>query len=139
MAEGFKPGGPAESWCTKCREMKPHSVVSLSEDNRPARVLCEVCNGEHNYRPSPPQSRRSSLTRKTTAKKKAGLSLTQAQKDGARPYELDGVFRAGEVIQHPTFGFGEVAEIRSPQRMLVDFETSQKQLVFNMSLSTSAS
>ena len=132
-----KPGDPLESWCTKCREMKPHVVVSLNPEERPARVLCDVCTGEHNYRPSPPQSRRSSLGKKTTAKKKVGVELTEAQKGKARPYELDGVFREGEVIHHPTFGFGAVTEIRSPQRMMVEFDKSEKQLVFNMNAASS--
>ncbi len=127
-----KAGDPLESWCTKCREMKSHVVVSVGADERPARVVCDVCTGEHNYRPSPPQSRRSSAAKKPTVKKKVGVVLTEAQKGKARPYELDGVFRQGEVIHHPTFGFGEVTEIRSSQRMMVEFDTSEKQLVFNM-------
>jgi hypothetical protein len=137
VAEEQKPGMPADSWCTKCREMKPHVIVSVNDDNRPARVRCDVCNGEHNYRPSPPQSRRSSAKKTTTSRKKAGLSLTDAQKASARPYQLDGIFREGDVIQHPTFGLGEVTEIRSAQRMMVEFETSQKQLVFNMNVASS--
>ena len=132
-----KPGDSLESWCTKCREMKPHTIKSLNDEERPARVLCDVCTGEHNYRPSPPQSRRSSAGKKTTAKRKIGVVLTEAQKGSARPYELDGVFREGEVIHHPTFGFGAVTEIRSEQRMMVEFDTTEKQLVFNMDAASS--
>jgi hypothetical protein len=132
-----KPGEALESWCTKCREMKPHTIKSINPaDGRPARVLCDVCTGEHNYRPSPPQSRRSSAGKKPTAKKKVGVVLTEAQKGTARPYELDGTFKEGEVIHHPTFGFGAVTEIRSAQRMMVEFDTYEKQLVFNMSATT---
>ena len=118
--------------------MKPHVIKSINNEARPARVLCDVCSGEHNYRPSPPQSRRSSAGRATT-KKKVPLELTDVQKAAARPYDLDGVFREGDVIHHPTFGFGAVAEIRSPQRMMVDFDSTQKQLVFNMNPSPPAS
>jgi hypothetical protein len=117
--------------------MKSHVIKSMSPEERPARVVCDVCNGEHNYRPSPPQSRRSSAGKKPTAKRKIGVVLSEAQKGTARPYELDGVFREGEVIHHPTFGFGAVTEIRSDQRMMVEFDTSEKQLVFNMNASPS--
>jgi hypothetical protein len=112
--------------------MKPHTIKSLNEEERPARVLCDVCTGEHNYRPSPPQSRRSSAGKKSSAKKKVGVVLTEAQKGNARPYELDGIFREGEVIHHPTFGFGAVTEIRSAQRMMVEFDNAEKQLVYNI-------
>ena len=132
MPEELKPGVALESWCTKCREMRAHVVVSAPQNGKLARVLCDVCSGEHNYRPSPPQSRRSSSTRKTTPRRKPGVSLTDAQKASARPYDLKGIFKQGEVINHPTFGYGQVSEIRSEQRMMVEFDSSEKQLVYNL-------
>ena len=137
MAEAFKLGAELEGWCTKCREMELHYVVSLGKNEKPARVRCKVCDGEHNFRPSPPQSRRSSGGTKTAqSRKKVGLSLTEQQKAAAVPYLISGTFKAGDVISHPTFGFGEVTEIRSPQRMFVLFDTSQKLLIYDTHLST---
>jgi hypothetical protein len=137
VAEAFKLGAEVEAWCTKCKEMQVHHVLSLGANEKPARVRCNHCDGEHNYRPSPPQTRRSSAPSKSSgAKKKVGLALTDEQKQGARPYQMSGVFQRGDVISHPTFGFGEVTEIRSAQRMVVLFDTSQKLLVFNTRLSS---
>lgn len=133
MAEPFKLGDEVESYCTKCREMANHNVAVLAVNGKPPRVVCKVCNGEHNYRPSPPQTRRSSSGR-TTTRRKLGLSLTDEQKTSATHYKIGGLFQQGEVISHPTFGFGEITEIRSPQRMLVLFDGSQKLLIYNTQL-----
>ena len=134
VAEGFVLGAGIEGWCTKCREMQLHHIVSLNKEEKPARVRCKVCDGEHNHRPSPPQSRRSSAGKKAAPRKKVGLSLTEEQKAAAVPYQIGGTFKRGDVISHPTFGFGEVTEIRSTQRMLVLFDTSQKLLIYDTEL-----
>lgn len=131
MAEAYKLGAEVEAWCTKCKEMKIHHIVSLAPNEKPARVRCRPCNGEHNYRPSPPQTRRSSAPKTTSPRRKLGVALTDVQKAAARAYQMSGMFQRGDVISHPTLGFGEVTEIRSTQRMTVMFDTSQKLLVFN--------
>ena len=137
MAEAYKLGAEVEAWCTKCKEMKVHHIVSLAPNEKPARVRCRPCDGEHNYRPSPPQTRRSSSsTKPSTARRKLGVALTDDQKATARSYQMSGMFQRGDVISHPTLGFGEVTEIRSAQRMIVMFDTSQKLLVFNTRLSS---
>ena len=136
MAEAFALGNEVDSWCTKCREMHVHHIVSLGQNEKPARVRCKVCDGEHNYRPSPPQTRRSSAgTRASTAKKRLVLALTDEQKAAATAYKISGLFKLGEVISHPTLGFGEIIEVRSPQRMMVLFDTAQKLLIYNTHLS----
>lgn len=130
MAEVLKLGAEIESWCTKCRDMKAHKVALLPKDGKAARVLCDVCNGEHYYRPNPPQTRKSSTSR-APARRKQGLSLTDDQKAAARGYEIGGVYQLGDVISHPKFGFGEVTEVKTTRRMIVLFDTSEKLLVFN--------
>ena len=129
MAEALKLGGEVDGWCTKCREMSRHKVAILPANGKAARVICDVCNGEHYFRPNPPQSRKSSSSRAT--RRKIGVSLTDEQKAAARSYEITGAYQQGDVISHPTLGFGEVTEVRSPQRMMVMFDTSEKLLVFN--------
>ena len=129
----LKLGVEVESWCTKCREMRNHVVVTLAVGKKAARVRCDTCDGEHNYRPSPPQSRRSSSA-KTTIRKKQVLSLTEDQKTAAATYKIAGNYALGDVISHKKFGFGEVTEVKSPQRMTVLFDTSEKLLIQNTQL-----
>jgi hypothetical protein len=126
----LKLGVEVESWCTKCREMRKHVVVTLAVAKKAARVRCDTCDGEHNYRPSPPQSRRSSAAKPATRKKMV-LSLTDDQKAVALPYKIASNYQMGDVITHPTFGFGEVIEVKSPQRLMILFDTSQKLLIQN--------
>ena len=129
MAEVFKLGDEAESWCTKCREMARHKVVLLPANGKAARVVCDVCNGEHYLRPNPPQSRKPGGTRAT--RRKIGVVLTDDQKAAAMAYDINGAYQPGDVISHPTLGFGEVTEVRTPQRMMVMFDTAERLLVFN--------
>jgi hypothetical protein len=125
----LKLGAEVESWCTKCRDMRRHKVLVLPKDGKPARVTCDTCKGDHFLRPNPPQSRKSSKA--PVLRRKQGLSLTDDQKATARPYQLHGVYHPGDVISHPKFGFGEVTEVRSSQRMIVLFDTTEKLLVYN--------
>ncbi|MGD8376848.1 MAG: hypothetical protein PVF68_11955 [Acidobacteriota bacterium] len=129
MVDVMKVGDEVDSWCTKCREMARHKVKSLPAGGKAARVICDVCNGEHYLRPNPPQSRKSGGGK--ASRRKVGLTLTEEQKAGARTYDIGGAYQLGDVISHPTFGFGEVTEVRSPQRMMVLFDTVEKLLVCN--------
>ena len=46
----------------------------------------------------------------------------------SRPYDIDGAFRADEVIAHPSFGLGVVKTTIPPNKMEVLFEGGRKLL-----------
>lgn len=129
----FKKGMQVRSWCTRCREMTAHLVVSM-RGSTPLRVTCKICEGTHNYRPLPPRSR-------TKRKRKPKLeSLTGAGWDelmgvadltAVRAYALRGSFAAGDVIRHKVFGLGVVVREVDERKIEVSFEDGIRLLVRN--------
>jgi len=49
----LKVGGDVDSWCTKCRMMLTHRIVAMVGP-KPARVECETCHSQHNWRERAP-------------------------------------------------------------------------------------
>jgi hypothetical protein len=88
-------------------------------------VICRTCEGEHLFR-LPKSAKKKSPTKR---RKKGAVIVSEADLENAKPYAMDAVFVAGDVIQHPTFGPGSVIEIRSGGKMEVGFESGGKTLV----------
>ena len=42
-------GGEVVAFCTKCRMDLAHTIIAM-DGTKPARVQCNTCNGQHNYR-----------------------------------------------------------------------------------------
>jgi hypothetical protein len=57
-AKGYKVGGEVDSFCTKCKMMLNHRIVSIL-DGEPAKVMCMTCDKPEVrvYRPHPPGQR----------------------------------------------------------------------------------
>jgi hypothetical protein len=48
----LKPGEPVEDLCRACKLEREHTVIVAGDESRPARVRCNYCGSEHNYRSS---------------------------------------------------------------------------------------
>ena len=90
MPEERKLGAEVEGWCTKCRDMTVHHLVSLAVEKKPARVRCKACDGEHNFRPNPPQSRKSGREPRL-----AGAGHAPTPRVGSMGMNADGRFIKG--------------------------------------------
>lgn len=55
MSKAIRVGGEVDSYCTKCRLVLNHRIVSIL-DGKPAKVLCLTCTSPEArmYRPYPP-------------------------------------------------------------------------------------
>ncbi len=125
-----KVGSPIRSWCTRCREMRDHTVTTL-EEKQPRRVTCDTCQGTHLYRPQPPRSR-------ATAGRNAALQTTGwddlmavADLDHVRNYTMRLEYTAGDVINHKVFGLGVVVREVDPLKIQVSFQDGVKLLACN--------
>lgn len=49
MAEEIRLGDIIDDYCTKCKAISNHSVVSMVNDE-PARTECRTCYSAHKYR-----------------------------------------------------------------------------------------
>jgi len=110
-----------------------HTVLAL-EGGRPARVECNTCHGQHNYRPGTAEARpapSSSPRASTTTSSRTRISFDEIlnQKQGTmRTYSPKGTFVMDEVVSHPTFGRGFVSGVR-PDKVEVTFRVGTKTLI----------
>lgn len=130
----LKKGARVESWCTRCREMTEH-IIAVLEAKAPRRVTCTVCDGTHNYRPSPPRSRTSAKTKRGGATPKPSdweELMGVADLDSVRPYAMRRAYAKGDVINHKVFGLGIVVREVTERKMEVSFQDGVRLLACNM-------
>jgi len=136
MQKSQRVGGDIDAWCTRCKMILGHTILALV-GTRPARVRCNTCQGEHNYKASataeaksggwePKADRERRLAKPAVTSWEALL----AQKDvtRARPYSARERFEADDVLNHPVFGIGLVQEVHG-DKMRVAFKADTKLLV----------
>ncbi|HEY6873057.1 MAG TPA: hypothetical protein VI298_10070 [Geobacteraceae bacterium] len=131
-----------EARCTRCRAVLNHTIVAMVGE-RVVRVECNTCRGVHNYRAEaePKAPAAGAAVRKTEpAPRKAkkdpaaaereeweSLRPTMAQ-ERAVPYDMNGAFRARDLVEHPLFGLGVVQRVIKPNKMEVLFQVGRKLL-----------
>jgi hypothetical protein len=49
----YRAGSSIEDYCRACKADRTHTVVAVTSDGWPIRVICEYCRSEHNYRGGP--------------------------------------------------------------------------------------
>jgi hypothetical protein len=136
MAEELKVGGELDAWCTSCRLMKWHTIVALV-DGKPAKVECQGCGKQHQYRAQPPGSGDKSASTRTRAAKTAtpaapavDFDTLLAGRDAeAKPYSPSTTYALNDVVRHPTFGLGVVTATPAPQKIEVSFRGDKKILL----------
>ena len=136
MATVLRVGGDIDAWCTRCKMSLGHTILALV-GGKPARVRCNTCQGEHNYRGSAGSEPRKGSwePREVRERREARPSVTSweallAGKDlsRARRYSAKEKYATEEVIQHPSFGIGLVQEVRG-DKIQVAFKADVKTLV----------
>src|SRR5262245_22486460 len=141
MAEELKVGGELDAWCTSCRQMKWHVIVALV-GGKPAKVECNGCGKQHQYRAAPPGSSTSGGSasaggekeKKPRASKAAAPaapavdfdSLVGGRGGDARAYSPNERFAVGDVVRHPNFEIGVVTAAPAAQKIEVTFRVGKK-------------
>lgn len=125
MADGTERavGDPVRSLCTRCKKATRHVVVSLV-GGEPARVQCTTCEGVHNYRD--PAGREKAPAAKGAPPLRTSEEEWLAQMKGrdpkqAIPYGEATHPRTGDLVEHPTFGYGYVLKVLPPNKVEVHF------------------
>ncbi len=126
-------GTDISSWCTKCREMREH-VIAIVDDNRPKRVTCKTCQGNHLYRPQPPKSRTKSASKKS-ARAVETMEwedlMAAADLDKVQPFRITKPFAVGDVMNHKVFGIGIVVKEVDELKIQVSFQDGVRLLACN--------
>ena len=115
----IKVGGEVDAFCSKCELTLAHTVIAMVGD-KPAKVKCNTCKGEHKYRPlagaaSPSGSVAKKKAARPPREKKVLITFEEqlaAHKRPPVPYSLKRRFVVDDVVDHPTFGLGFVSAVR---------------------------
>jgi hypothetical protein len=134
----IEAGSEINSRCLKCKAVTNHTVIAMV-NGKVAKVLCNVCGGRHNYRPEKPEPA-GPAKRKTARPNVAGIRQAKAeayfeeQIAGRDPfkalvYDMTGIYKEGDLIDHPIFGLGVVTERVMPDKIEVLFRQGSKLLI----------
>jgi hypothetical protein len=135
----LKPGGNVDSWCGKCNLMLAHTIEAMVGD-KPARVHCNTCKSQHNYKPyRPGEAPRQVREREERGPLgpqpgKARASHYQELLKGknmalAKRYSPKDKYAPGDVVEHPSFGVGVATALKDGTKIEVLFEDGPKVLV----------
>jgi hypothetical protein len=132
-------GDIIEARCTRCRVVTNHTIIAMVGE-QPARVRCNTCGGDHNYRPPQKEAavkKAGSAPRPagTPAKKKVNREQEQWQAATAEvepglavPYDMERSFRVNDIVDHPVFGLGVVTAVVKPNKVEILFTGGKKNL-----------
>ena len=122
----YSVGAEIEAYCTKCKMDRLHAIEALKSDGNINKVFCKTCQGSHLFRRPKSAKAQTGASRRRRA---GSVVVTEAEMKGVKPYAMDKVFKAGDIIDHSTFGPGKVQEVKPGGRMDVGFATGSKRLV----------
>jgi hypothetical protein len=134
-----KVGGNVDSWCGRCNMMLAHTIEAIVGD-KPARVHCNTCQAQHNYKPfRPGEAPRQVREREERGPRgpQAGHARPSHYKEllkgrelaMARRYSPKETFKPGDLVEHPSFGLGVATALKDTTKIEVLFEEGAKVLV----------
>ena len=151
MPKPLRVAGEVDSFCTKCRLVLNHRIVSMKA-NKAHQVECLTCRSTHLWRPNPPGEKatpaKSSSERPRGAgstskpprvtpaakleqqweKAIAGRSVTEF-----KAYNVGGIFAEGDLVRHKKFGDGVVLRVIDAGKVEILFRDEAKTLAQGMS------
>jgi hypothetical protein len=152
MPKPLRVAGEVDSWCTKCRLILNHRIVSM-KSGKAHQVECLTCRSQHRWRPNTPgdkpgasadaarlrgggggahaskPARASHATRHAEQWEKAiagrGVSEFKA-------YNVGGSFSEGDLLRHKKFGDGVVTRVIDAHKVEVLFRDEARTLAQSM-------
>lgn len=132
-------GGSIQALCTKCKKATRHVIIAVV-GGEAARVQCSQCEGFHNYRapggPAGSRDKEGAGSPRAGKGKASTRTLEQewlAQMKGrdpkqATPYGESPRPGAGDLVEHPTFGYGYVLKVIPPNKVEIHFRGGVRML-----------
>src|SRR6185369_2048304 len=130
-------GQELSAYCGKCKDERTH-IVAAMDGEIVRRVTCSMCGSTHNYKVKPAAVPAGAATGTTAAgtKRKVGSRRTKETEafniDPKRPvksYDMNNVYSANDVINHPKFELGAVEAALPPNKIEVRFQEGKKMLL----------
>ncbi|MBI5531922.1 MAG: hypothetical protein HY898_04350 [Deltaproteobacteria bacterium] len=150
MTKKTKVAGEIVSHCRKCGLDLNHIVVAMV-NGQPKRVLCQTCKTEHAYhRPaeergsSSPKTPRAPSARAARAESDSAALSAREKEWGSRIagkaasaftlYSPRTTFKADQLMRHPKFGDGYVAEVIDVGKIEVMFKDGPRTLAHGLTI-----
>lgn len=110
------------------------------DGDKVAKVECNVCGGRHKYRPEKPETQAAEKRKTARAAAIEKVRITKAEAyyekliangktTRAKPYSMTGIFKVGDLLDHPIFGLGVIIERELPNKIEVMFRQESKFLI----------
>jgi hypothetical protein len=149
MPKPLRVAGEVDSWCTKCRLVLNHRIVSM-KNAKAYQVECLTCRTTHLWRPAAPPDRTASgadgsasprAARPSKAPRASPAMRHEQQWETAiagrgvtdfKPYNVGASFRQGDFVRHKKFGDGLVTRVIDAHKVEVLFRDEAKTLAQGM-------
>jgi hypothetical protein len=154
MPKPLRVAGEVDSWCTKCRLVLNHRIVSM-KNGKAYQVECLTCRGQHIWRAGAPGASTDRPAGGSERPARAASSgagpksqrVTPAMRheqtwekaiagrgvNEFKPYNTGGTFREGDLLRHKKFGDGVVTRVVDAGKVEVLFRDEAKTLAQGMS------
>ncbi len=130
----LKVGSDIKYFCSRCNLELGHRILAMV-GAEPARVRCNTCMSERNYRVSKrtAPSRTEKENVRPSARKMRDSAFYQQKLQASlmrspKNYRIDVEVAEGDVVDHKVFGRGVVLKTIPPDRMEVIFQDEVKVL-----------
>jgi hypothetical protein len=140
-------GGEIEAYCPspRCKADTTHTIISMYEDEV-RRVQCVVCGEVHAYRkprgdaPEEGSAHTELIARGDAPKRRAGSKPTwedamsrvpENELANCRPYSIRDTYETGDLVAHPVFDIGFVADLLPDNKVEIQFRDGPRVLVHN--------
>jgi hypothetical protein len=107
----FTVGQRVDKWCVVCSEERGHVVASVSVKGHATRVTCPICGT------------------RGTFKSGANSSAKTGSRKEAQPYDWTHTYRVKQLINHPSYGLGEIVALIEPKKIDVLFADRIRRLI----------
>jgi hypothetical protein len=152
MPKPLKVAGEVDSWCTKCRLVLNHRIVSM-KNGKAYQVECLTCRSTHLWRPTAPGDRPAAAAggserapRSTSSSPPKSTRITPAMRheqswekaiagrgvNEFKSYNVGANFREGDLLRHKKFGDGVVTRVIDAHKVEVLFRDEAKTLAQGM-------
>jgi hypothetical protein len=151
MPKPLRVAGEVDSWCTKCRLVLNHRIVSM-KNGKAYQVECLTCRGQHIWRAGAPGDRPAGGSERPARTGSSGSSgprstrVTPAMRheqtwekaiagrgvNEFKAYNTGATFREGDLLRHKKFGDGVVTRVVDAGKVEVLFRDEAKTLAQGM-------
>lgn len=126
----LRVGGEIKYYCRRCDLELGHTILAMVNAS-PARVRCNTCFSERNYREKKQTHRKTPTVRRlksTSSEQLYQQKLKNSWEKTPKTFHIELEVEEGDVVDHPTFGRGVVLKLIPPDRMDIVFPDQTRTL-----------